>query len=78
MYYGNESAWTCRRLLVKRQDRPYPSHLLGGERVHGLHGQDAVALAHPFLQLTDSFVRLLLGCAEDPVDPGFEVGGSTF
>jgi hypothetical protein len=78
MYYENESAWICRRLLVKRQDRPYPSHLVGGERVYGLHSQDAVALAQPFSQLTDGFVRLLLGYAGDPVDLGFKVSGSTF
>jgi hypothetical protein len=28
--------------------------------------------------LADGLVRLLLGCAEDPIDPGFEIVGSAF
>ena len=38
----------------------YPSHLFGGEAVHGLLGQDAVGLAQPFPHLTDSLMRTLL------------------
>jgi len=48
--------------------------LLGDEGVRRLLNQDAVALAQPFPYLTDGLVRLL-GCAENLVDPGFEVGG---
>jgi hypothetical protein len=68
-------------LLVKRQDGPYLSYLsylLDGKRVHRLLGQDAVALAQSFLQLAESFMPLLLDCAEGPVDPGFKISGSTF
>jgi hypothetical protein len=32
----------------------------------------------PFPQLADGLVCLFLGCAEDPVDPAFEVGRSAF
>jgi len=48
--------------------------LFCGEDVHRLHGQEAVGLAQPFPQLDDGFVRFLLGCTVDPVNPGFKVG----
>jgi hypothetical protein len=51
---------------------------IGGKGVHQLPGQDTVGLAQPFPLLTDGLVRLFLSCAEDPVDPGFEVGRSAF
>ena len=35
------------------------------------------ALAQPFPYLADGLVGLL-GCAVNPIDPGFEVGGSAF
>jgi hypothetical protein len=60
------------------RDKPYPSYLFCGEGVYGLLRQETVALAQPFLQLADSFMRLLLGCTKDPLNPGFEVGGPAF
>jgi hypothetical protein len=54
-------------------DRPYPSHLFGGQAVHRLHGQNAVGLAQLFPELTDTSMRLLLGCTEDPINPVFKV-----
>jgi hypothetical protein len=67
----------CDTLPANVQDMPYPSHLLKGEAVHWLLGQDAVGLAQPFPLLANSFMILLFGCVEDPVDPGFEVSGSS-
>jgi len=61
----------CHQSRVNKRDKPHPSHLLGGEGVQ-LLSQDAVALAQPFPYLTDGLMRLL-GCAENPVEPGFEV-----
>ena len=56
----------------------YPSHLLKGEAVHWLLGQDAVGLAQPFPLLANSLVLLLFGCVEDSVEPGFEISGSAY
>jgi hypothetical protein len=42
--------------MIKKWDRPYPSHLLRGEVVHGLPRQDAVGLTEPSPYLTDSFM----------------------
>ena len=57
-------------------DMPYSSHLLKGEVVHWLLGQDAVGLAQLFPLLANSLVLLLFGCVEDLVDAGFEVSRS--
>jgi hypothetical protein len=68
-------------LLYRDQGKigqPYPSHLLGGKGVHGLPSQATVGLAQPFPQLADGLMCLFLSCADDPVDPAFEVGRSAF
>ena len=63
-------------LSINGWHSPYPFHLLECVGAYGMLGQDAVSLTQPFPQLADGFVRLLLGCTMDPVDPGFEVSGS--
>ena len=67
--------WVRCQSRVNRSDSPHPSHLISGEAVHRLLSQHAVALAQPFPFLANGLMRLLLGCADNPVDPGLEVGG---
>jgi hypothetical protein len=70
--------WACHMLPVDRWDSRTRLTCWVVKVSHGLHGQDTVGLAQLFPQLADGLVRLLLGCAEEPVDPSFEVGESAF
>jgi hypothetical protein len=69
MYYGKKLEKMYRLSQTKEWDRPYPSHLLLGEAVHGLPGQDGVGLTEPSPQLADNFMQLLLGRTVYPINP---------
>jgi hypothetical protein len=63
---------------TKKWRRPYPSHLLLGEAVHGLLSQDSIGLIEPSPQIIDSFMRLLLGCTVYPINLIFEIARAAF
>lgn len=68
MHQGNESF-----VIHQSFKQLIPVSLVERVQVHGLLGQEAGSLAQSFPYLADGFMRLLLGCTMDPVNPDFEV-----
>jgi hypothetical protein len=64
--------------MIKKWDRPYPSHLLRGEVIHGLPRQDTVGLIKPSLYLINSFMWLFFRRIIHPINPGFEIPKAVF